>query len=81
MKYIVYSKVNCPYCDKAEKLLANCGKDYEIIDVTNDPEGLEKIKNETGMKTVPQIFLESDIMQKEFIGGYTELKAKFDGLN
>jgi glutaredoxin len=52
----------------AERLLDNLGVDYEEIDVTNAPEVREQLVEETGQKTVPQIFIDG-----ESIGGYDEL--------
>jgi len=42
---------------------------YNNIDVNKNRELYEKIKEETGSDTVPQIFI-----GEEFIGGYDEMK-------
>ncbi|WP_028307512.1 glutaredoxin domain-containing protein [Desulfitibacter alkalitolerans] len=69
----IYSTMNCPYCVAAKNLCINKGLDYKEIDLTNDPDELARIKEQTGMLTVPQIFI-----GEEFIGGYTELRQLND---
>lgn len=78
MKFTVYSKPNCGYCDKAKSLLKLKGAEYEekIIDV-----GQPKVEGVTyvtvqdlkaiapAAKSVPQIFLDG-----KNIGGYAELE-------
>lgn len=70
---IIYSTMNCPYCVAAKNLCINRGLDYKEIDLTSDLDELARIKKQTGMLTVPQIFI-----GEEFIGGYTELKKLND---
>ena len=70
---IIYSTTNCPYCVAAKNLCISKGLDYKEIDLTNDPDELTRIKNQTGMLTVPQIFI-----GEEFIGGYADLKKLSD---
>jgi glutaredoxin 3 len=69
-KVVMYSKVPCPYCVHAKRLLAEKGVDFDEIDLTNQPEQLMKIKNETGWMTVPIIMING-----ELIGGYDDMKA------
>lgn len=70
---IIYSTMNCPYCIAAKNLCITKGLDYKEIDLTNNPDELARIKKQTGMMTVPQIFI-----GEEFIGGYTDLKKLND---
>ena len=65
---LIYSTSYCPFCDRAKKLLDNKGIQYKVIDLTSDPSELTKLKERTGMKTVPQIFIGD-----ELIGGFQEL--------
>ncbi|NLW23917.1 MAG: glutaredoxin 3 [Clostridia bacterium] len=67
-KVTIYTKDFCPYCIKAINLLERKKADYQEINLTNDPEKLEKLKNETNFYTVPQIFIGN-----EFIGGCDDL--------
>ena len=69
----IYSTINCPYCVAAKNLCASKGLAYKEIDLTTDPEQLDKIKDQTGMMSVPQIFIGD-----EFIGGYSDLKELID---
>ena len=68
-KIKVYSMVTCPYCVKAKNLLAQRGLQYEeeMIDDWADQKWDDFVKK-TGMKTVPQIFVD-----EKLIGGYTQL--------
>ncbi len=66
----IYTKSYCPYCDRAKALFKNKGVSYEEISVESDPEMYMQLKQKTGMMTVPQIFIND-----ELIGGYTDLAA------
>jgi glutaredoxin 3 len=69
-KVVMYSKNPCPYCSHAKRLLDEKGVKYDVIDLTNQPEQLQKIKNETGWMTVPIIMIDGQL-----IGGYSDMKA------
>ncbi|MEZ0390683.1 MAG: glutaredoxin domain-containing protein, partial [Pseudobdellovibrionaceae bacterium] len=69
-KVILYSKNPCPYCVHAKRLLDEKGVKYDFIDLTDQPETLQKIKNETGWRTVPIIMIDGQL-----IGGYSDMKA------
>jgi glutaredoxin 3 len=69
----MYKKNPCPYCDRAKTLLDNKGWKYEVIDLTDNPTELEKLKNETGWRTVPMIFINDKL-----VGGYSDLKTLED---
>jgi glutaredoxin 3 len=69
-KVVVYSKVPCPYCVRAKSFLTEKEIAYDEIDLTDKPEEIEKIKNETGWRTVPIIMINGKL-----VGGYTDLKA------
>ncbi len=66
----VYLWTTCPFCVKTIQLLKSKGIEPEIINLDGDNEGLQKIRQQTGQRTVPQIFIGD-----EFIGGYSELAA------
>lgn len=68
-KIKIYSTEHCPYCVAAKRLCETKGLDFEEIDLTHNQEELAKIKAQTGMQTVPQIFVND-----EFVGGYTEFQ-------
>jgi len=69
----VYSKPNCPYCDKAKYLLKSLGLQYEEKVVTKDL-SVEELYEVLGkqVRTIPQI-----VIEKDHIGGYNELKEHF----
>ncbi len=66
----IYHKDNCPYCDRAINLLEEKGVAYDGIDLTGKDDEINKIKNETGWKTVPIILIDGKV-----IGGYNDLRA------
>ena len=69
----VYSKPNCPYCEKAKYLLKSLGLQYEEKTVTKDL-SVEELYEALGkqVRTIPQI-----VIEKDHIGGYNELKEHF----
>lgn len=69
----VYSKPNCPYCEKAKYLLKSLGLQYEERVVTKDL-SVEELYKALGkqVRTIPQI-----VIDKNHIGGYNELKEYF----
>ena len=62
----VYSKPNCPYCEKAKYLLETLGLQYEEKVVTKD------LSIDELYRTIPQI-----VMNDVHVGGYNELKEHF----
>jgi glutaredoxin 3 len=69
-KVVMYSKVPCPYCVNAKRMLDDKGVKYEVIDLTNNPQEMDRIKNETGWRTVPIIMIDGKL-----VGGYSDMKA------
>lgn len=67
-KVVIYSKTFCPYCDRAKALFKSKGVSYEEIMVDDKPEVYAKLKADTGLMTVPQIFINDKL-----VGGYTDL--------
>lgn len=66
----VYSKKVCPYCDRAKQLLQTKNVDYQEVMVDEDEQEMAKMKELSGRRTVPQIFVGD-----EPIGGFDELYA------
>jgi glutaredoxin 3 len=76
MKHIrVYSGSNCPYCDRAKALLRRKGVAFEEIDVEADPAAMKQVIEQTGKRTIPQIFVD-DV----HVGGCDDLYA-YEELN
>jgi glutaredoxin 3 len=71
MKFIVWTKPNCPNCDQAKALLKNKGIEYEERNIGVDWTKEQLLEAVPTARTVPQIF-----MGEEYVGGYTELKQK-----
>jgi glutaredoxin 3 len=71
MKFIVWTKPNCPNCDQAKALLKNKGIEYEERNIGVDWTKEQLLEAVPTARTVPQIF-----MGEEYVGGYTELRQK-----
>ena len=69
----VYTKDHCPYCTHAKGLLSSLGYSYEEIALGTDRKAIMELVSETGMKTLPQIFIHDKL-----IGGYDDLKSLAD---
>jgi glutaredoxin 3 len=67
-KVVIYSKTYCPFCVRAKNLLNGKGVAFEEVMVDSDPELFNQLKQKSGMLTVPQIFINDQL-----VGGYTEL--------
>ncbi|MBE0505768.1 MAG: GrxA family glutaredoxin [Marinospirillum sp.] len=76
MHIVIFGRPGCPYCvrakELADKLEASQGATYRYIDIHE--EGITKADMEKTIgkpvETVPQVFID-----KEHIGGYTEMEA------
>jgi len=67
-KVEIYTTQYCPYCLRAKQLLQQKGVSYVEINLQDKPDELVALKARTGMRTVPQIFINDKL-----IGGFTEL--------
>ena len=67
----IWSKPQCPFCDKAENLCKQKNFEYKnyILDVDFSRE--ELVEKFPSARTFPQITIDG-----ELIGGYTEFEAK-----
>ena len=67
----MYSTAVCPFCLRAERLLNSKGvTEIEKIRVDLDPRQREEMMNNTGRRTVPQIYINDT-----HVGGFEELAA------
>lgn len=64
----VYSKPQCPFCDRAKQLLESRGVEYTVIDVSETPEAREYLVAQ-GLRSVPQIYRGTTLIP----GGYQGL--------
>ena len=70
-KVEIYTKMFCPYCVRAKRLLDGKGVAIEEHDITlGGPQRAEMIERANGCATVPQIFI-GDV----HVGGSDELAA------
>lgn len=68
-KVVIYTTQICPYCIWAKALLRTKQVDFEEIDVSRDPRLQDELRQRSGRRTVPQIFIDD-----QSVGGYDELR-------
>lgn len=67
--WLIYSKNNCPYCEKAKFALKD--EQVEIKNINEDEYYLEELMARNPQaRTMPQIYKDN-----ELIGGYDQLKV------
>lgn len=66
----VYTTNYCPFCDAAKNLLSHKKVEFEEINLSDSPQKLAELKERTGLRTVPQIFINEDL-----IGGFDDMNA------
>lgn len=70
-KITMYTTAYCPYCMRAEQLLASKGvSEINKISIDTDPAEREAMMARTGRRTVPQIYID-----ERHIGGFDDLAA------
>ena len=75
MSTIVWSKKNCQFCEQAKQLLTRKGVAFEVRTIGEGQWTREMLLEAVPTaRTVPQI-----ILNDEYVGGYSELKAKLEG--
>lgn len=70
---VVWTKNHCPYCEQAKALLNLQGITYEERRIGAGYSRDDLLAAVPGARTVPQIFLDDQL-----IGGYTELKQHLE---
>ena len=73
MKFRLYTKKNCPYCQMAVQLLAEHKKKFECYAMDGQPKLLNEIKTTYRWETVP-VVVEITEGKEKFIGGFDDLK-------
>jgi glutaredoxin len=71
MTLTVYTKDNCPFCDRAKALLESRGVAYTTINIEVRTEAREFLLDQ-GLRSVPQIFNGTILIQ----GGFQGLASK-----
>lgn len=69
--FVIVSKPDCPWCDKAKSLLRSREESFSEFSVAEHPI-LRDFLYANGMKTVPQIWYKGDL-----VGMYTDLEDWF----
>jgi glutaredoxin 3 len=67
-KVLLYTTRSCSYCLRAKRLLTEKRIAFEEVDVTTDDEKRQWLKATTGLRTVPVIFINDQL-----VGGYGDL--------
>ena len=60
----------CPYCERARRLLDGKGREWEEIDLDEEPERRAEMIDRSGRSSVPQIWIGD-----RHVGGYDDLAA------
>ena len=66
----VYTWSNCPYCIRAKDLLKRKGVAFEEIDLDGKHDELNALRARSGLRTVPQIFIDGKL-----VGGFMDMAA------
>lgn len=73
MDVLIYSKSNCPFCEKAKAWFTQHGILFTEIKLDNEEERLAFYQKVPHARSVPQIFIDNKL-----IGTYNDLMAKAD---
>ena len=64
----IYTKTTCPACTLAKEILTKKKVKYEEVVLDDKPEELTRLIERTNMRTVPQIFINNQL-----IGGCSDM--------
>ena len=56
---IVYTKDNCVQCDMTKRLMDKLGIEYDVVNISQNPEALDKLI-ELGYRAAPVVITEND---------------------
>ena len=73
MKFLIFTKYRCSFCDRAKTLIEQKGYEYESIKIEEDNNIELLLKKNKHARTMPQIFINDKL-----IGGYTDLVKYFE---
>ena len=73
MKFLIFTKYRCSFCDRAKTLIEQKGYEYESINIEEDNNIELLLKKNKHARTMPQIFINDKL-----IGGYTDLLKYFE---
>jgi len=69
-KVVIYGNATCPFCGAARMLLTKKAIEFEDVPVGDDPALFAEMREKSGSRSVPQIFVGD-----AHIGGFDELYA------
>ena len=75
MEVLIYTKSNCPFCEKAKAWFTQHGHSYTQIVLDDEEQRLafyQKVSNAKEVRSVPQIFIDG-----KHIGTYNDLYGNF----
>lgn len=70
----VYSKNNCPFCDKAKHLLTQKNIPFDVVNIDQDQDAREWLISQ-GHRTAPQLYIGENLFVE---GGYQGLAKLSD---
>tara|TARA_A100001388_G_scaffold143949_1_gene106860 strand:- start:11237 stop:11461 length:225 start_codon:yes stop_codon:yes gene_type:complete len=73
MKFLIFTKYRCSFCDRAKTLIEQKGYEYESINIEEENNIELLLKKNKHARTMPQIFINDKL-----IGGYTDLVKYFE---
>ena len=73
MKFLIFTKYRCSYCDRAKASIELKGYEYESINIEDDNNIEILLEKNKYARTMPQIFINDKL-----IGGYTDLVKFFE---
>jgi thioredoxin reductase (NADPH) len=65
---LMYSKTDCPYCERAKQLLRSKGVEWDEINIDEQPDRRDEMIERSGQRTVPQIWI-----GETHVGGFDQL--------
>jgi len=68
----MYSKTNCPNCDKAKAFLENKGIEFRVVKIDENETAREFLMQQ-GFKSVPQIFSDKELFVEGGLQGLIKL--------
>ncbi len=74
MDVIVYTTPVCPYCRMVKEFLRNKGIGFEEIDVSNNQDLQQEVKNTSGQTGVPVTVVKKENGSEEVIVGFDQEK-------
>lgn len=77
-KFILYVKINCPFCQKAESLLLEKQKNCIVVPFDAAEDVLSHMKFAYDHQTVPMVFHVEESGGMQFVGGYDSLVEFLD---